>query len=201
MTKELVEKKNIYQRINAVMEEVEYILKGENAGKGLQYRFVSHDQVTGKLHRPMTKHGIVMLTDVVELSRDGNRTTMRIAVTFVNIDNPEERFTIHSHGDGVDNSDKSIGKCISYAVKYALLKTFCLETGDDVEKDNISHIPTSHETITTDELSSIELAINGYEDIREIILSHLGNLKNLRRDKYIPAMNWIAKMIEQKRTA
>ena len=77
---------NIYQRINAVMKDVEYIKKGDKAAKGLPYKFVGHDIVTGTLHGPMQRHGIVMITDIVELKQDGNRTVVRLAISFVNID-------------------------------------------------------------------------------------------------------------------
>ena len=41
-------------------------------------------------------------------------------------------------GYGIDPADKGIGKAISYSFKYALLKTFCLETGDDPDQDQSS---------------------------------------------------------------
>jgi hypothetical protein len=49
------------------------------------------------------------------------------------MDNPADRFTSEGFGYGTDNSDKGVGKSFSYAVKYALLKTFMIESGDDEE--------------------------------------------------------------------
>jgi len=129
--------KNIYQRINAVMQEVDYIQKGEKKVAG-QYRFVSHDQVTAALHGPMTKHGIVCTSSIVEMKQDGNRTEVKLEVSFINIDNPVDRLWVTYYGYGIDTSDKGIGKAVSYAFKYALLKTFCLETGDDPDQDQAS---------------------------------------------------------------
>lgn len=126
--------KNIYQRINAVMQEVDYIQKSEKKVAG-QYRFVSHDQVTAALHIPMTKHGIVVKSDMVEMKQDGNRTEVKLKVTFVNIDDPSDYFDVFYYGYGIDTSDKGIGKAVSYAFKYALLKTCLLETGDDPDQD------------------------------------------------------------------
>jgi len=56
-------------------------------------------------------------------------------VTFVNSEAPNDSFTVKYPGYGVDGGDKGPGKAISYAFKYALLKTFCLETGDDPDQD------------------------------------------------------------------
>ncbi len=133
-TKEPKKILNIYQRINAVMQEVDYIQKGEKKVAG-QYRFVSHDQVTAALHGPMTKHGMVCKSSIDEMKQDGNRTEVKLKVTFINIDEPTDNFDVFYYGYGIDTSDKGIGKAVSYAFKYALLKTFCLETGDDPDQD------------------------------------------------------------------
>ena len=126
--------KNIYQRIVSIMGELDYIQKGSNKVNG-QYRFVSHDQVTAKIHPLLVKHGVVVIPTVEEFSQDNNRTIVKLRVYFVNQDNSADAFYINTIGYGLDSSDKGPGKAISYAYKYALLKTFCLETGDDPDND------------------------------------------------------------------
>jgi hypothetical protein len=133
--------KNIYQRINAVMAEVDYLQKSDKKVAG-QYRYVSHDMVTGLLHGPLTKHGIAVVPKVKEFKQDGNRTEMMVEVDFVNVDDPKDLFTVQYLGYGIDQADKGPGKAMSYACKYALLKVFCLETGDDPDNDqNVKHEP------------------------------------------------------------
>ena len=53
--------------------------------------------------------------------------------TFVNIDNPDEKFTATVQAHANDNGDKAPGKALSYAAKSVLLKVFCLETGENDE--------------------------------------------------------------------
>lgn len=138
----MAEKKlNIYQKINAVMQEVKAIQKEDKKVNG-QYTFVSHDAVSGALHLPLANHGIVMVPTISELKQDGNRTEAKMEIAFVNADDPNDKIVVQYFGYGIDASDKGIGKAVSYAVKYALLKVFCLETGDDVEKENIKHEPS-----------------------------------------------------------
>jgi len=144
-----MEKLNIYQRIVAVMKEVKYVQKSDRKVNNM-YSFVTHDSVTAALHEPMANHGIVMVPTVAELVQDGNRTIIKMEISFINADDPADKITINHYGYGIDPQDKGIGKAISYAVKYALLKLFCLETGDDVEKDSIDYIPK--ETIVNNEL-------------------------------------------------
>lgn len=126
--------KNIYQRILAVMEEVSYVQK-EDKRVNNQYRFVSHDSVTSILHPQFVKHGIVVIPTVLSYKQDVNRTEVELQVEFINADEPKDRISIKSIGYGIDQGDKGPGKAVSYAYKYALLKTFCLETGDDPERD------------------------------------------------------------------
>lgn len=125
---------NIHQRVIGIMSELHYIAKGDKTVNG-QYRFVSHDQVTAKVHPLLVKYGITVIPTVEDMTHEGNRTTVKLLITFVNADNPHDNFTARYISQGIDGGDKGPGKAISYAYKYALLKTFCLETGDDPDND------------------------------------------------------------------
>lgn len=130
------EQRNIYQRISEVQRAVGYVQK-ESKKVNNQYTFVSHDAVVAALRGPMIDNGVVYTVDVQSHMRDGNTTEATVEVTFINADNPDDRFTVHGFGYGVDPQDKGPGKAVSYAVKYVLLKTFALETGDDPERDSL----------------------------------------------------------------
>lgn len=134
---------NIYQRINAVMKEVSYVKKSDKKVNG-QYSFVSHDSVVAALQGPLVNNGIALIPTVADLKQDGNRTVVCMEISLVNIDDPADRVVVTHYGYGIDTQDKGIGKAVSYAVKYALLKLFCLETGDDVEKDSIEYKPAEN---------------------------------------------------------
>ena len=54
---------------------------------------------------------------------------------FVNVDDAADFIEVATAGYGIDDQDKGPGKAISYAVKYALLKTLGLESGDDPDED------------------------------------------------------------------
>ena len=132
--------KNIHQRILAVMAEVDYVAKGDRKVNN-QYTFVGHDAVTARLHPMFVKHGIAVVPTVTSTNQDGNRTEICLSTTFINADDPKDTVHVGMVGYGIDPQDKGPGKAISYAYKYALLKLFALETGDDPEKDLIDHKP------------------------------------------------------------
>lgn len=172
---------NIFQRINAVMKEVDYIQKGDKKVAG-QYKFVSHDQVTAALHGPMTKHGIACIPTIESLTQDGNRTEVRLHVCFVNIDDPADRFIVTYYGYGIDTSDKGIGKAVSYAFKYAMLKTFCLETGDDPDQDQAAkyepkiEAPPEPAKMSTTQVRVLTQAIGDDIALHEKIMGFLKNI-------------------------
>lgn len=125
---------NIFMKILSIMGELDYIEKGDKTVNG-QYRFVSHDQVTKQIHHLLVKYKVNPIPSVKEIKQDNNRTIVNLAVTFVNAERPTDLFTVEFPGYGVDSGDKGPGKAISYAYKYAILKTFNIATGDDPDKD------------------------------------------------------------------
>ncbi len=131
---------NIYERMHKIMKDVSYVQK-EDKKVNNQYKFVAHDAVTAKIRPALLEHGVMAIPSYFDISVDGNRTNCSISMTFVNVDCPTDFFTIPcaGFGQGIDPQDKGAGKAMSYAYKYALLKVFALETGDDPEKDNIDH--------------------------------------------------------------
>lgn len=130
--------KNIYQRILGVMESVHYIQKSDKKVNN-QYSFASHDEVSRVLHPELVKNGIAVIPSIAQWKQDGNRTEVDVDVAFINVDKPDDKFVVRALGFGVDPQDKGPGKAVSYATKYAMLKTFVLETGDDPERDSINH--------------------------------------------------------------
>lgn len=133
---------NIYQRINAVQRAIGYIQKDRSVSTGGgSYKAVSHDAVIALLRPHLIDHGIVVTTALAEQSEfdlplEGSKQRLFRAefyVCFINIDNPKDQVVVTLPSHALDSGDKAPGKAISYATKYALLKTFALETGEDEE--------------------------------------------------------------------
>lgn len=147
---------NIHQRLLAVMKDVSYIQKGGKApDKAGGYKYVKHDQVVAKIRPALIEHGVAVepttKTHEYEVFNEERGRTIytRVCVEtkFINVDNPGDFVSVEYWGYGLDRQDKSIGKAVSYAVKYALLKVLNLETGDDPEMDS-NDVPASAPTST-----------------------------------------------------
>ena len=137
----------IYGRIHAVMADVGRIEKDavheirKDGKKVGQFPYITHDAVSAHIRPAFIKHGIMVLPSITTATNDGNRTELAVSVDFVNVDSPEDKITVRSIGYGVDKGDKGPGKAFSYAVKYAYLKLFMLNSADDIEKDDVAHDP------------------------------------------------------------
>lgn len=139
--------KNIYQRINAVMQEIDYIKKDKKiSGGGANYSAVSHDQVTAMVRDSLVKHGIMIYPEQVRsevlVARDKSKDIAMMLyegeykIHFVNIDDGQDRVTVQIVGHANDNGDKAPGKAVTYATKSAILKVFAIETGENDESRN-----------------------------------------------------------------
>jgi len=142
--------RNLEQRLLAVMAEVGYIQKGGKTESGPRFTYVKHDDVMSAVRPALVKHGVFPYVSTersappVDVGKTSNGNTvwmsnLTISVTFVNVDNPEDLRSVTYPGTGIDTGDKGEGKALSYALKYALLKTFLIESGDDADNES-SHV-------------------------------------------------------------
>lgn len=136
---------NLMQKMAKVMEAVQYLQKDDrvDAGMGKSYRAITEEKVTTTVRAAMLDNGIIMypikmdthVTNETVETKNGPRinrlTHIDVVYRMVNVDDPADSIEIASSGSGVDTQDKGIGKAMTYAYKYALLRTFAIPTGED----------------------------------------------------------------------
>jgi hypothetical protein len=125
---------------------------------------VTHDQVTAMVRDHMVKQSIIsypVLVECTSLQKEPEAKQFRYEATydfiFVNAENPEDKISIRINAHAMDNADKAPGKALSYAKKYAILKLFEIETGDD-EESRYQSAGMDGDTITywIDSIKSLE---------------------------------------------
>lgn len=132
---------NVYQRINEVRKMIGYVQKDKAVSTGGgSYKAVTHDAVTGMIRDALIKQGVVIVPSVTacvfhpkEPDAKQRLYEATYEIEFVNIDEPTDRIVSKQSAHALDNGDKAPGKAQSYATKYAILKIFNIETGDDEE--------------------------------------------------------------------
>ena len=136
--------RTIYERINAVMQDVEYVQKTSEVKSGDgKYKAVTFDQLVSVARKSLVKNRVLVIpetikTELVQL-RDLQAGIKQhfysgdYNVHFINVDDPANKITIPVNAHGLDSGDKAPGKALTYAVKNATLKLLFLETGENEE--------------------------------------------------------------------
>lgn len=126
---------NIYEKISAIMREVQYLAKDDMVRFGsTEYKALSEEKVTTVMRDQLLKHRLVVYPVSQAASRVGNLTHVDVVYRMINVEDPGEYIEIASCGDGADSQDKGSGKAMTYAFKYMWLRTFALPTGEDPDK-------------------------------------------------------------------
>lgn len=134
----------IFERMHGILADVGAISKTQT-NESFDYKFRGIDDVMNALHPLFAKWGVVMAPEILtrdeRLYQTRNGAAMLAAVLTV-------RFTFHGVagdsigavgvGEGNDSSDKASSKAWQAALKYVLLHTFLIPTGDMAESDNES---------------------------------------------------------------
>lgn len=145
---------NIYEKLLSITSEIKNVSKNLEVGVGKNaYKAVGEADVLFSVKQLEQKYKVysypckreVIDRAILETEKEyngnvtkGNQIFLRIETTyrFVNIENPEEYIDITTYGDGIDTQDKAVGKAMTYADKYALLKAYKIITGDDPDQEH-----------------------------------------------------------------
>jgi len=138
----------IYLKILRVMEQVQYLKKDDTINTGGQgsYKGISEEKVTEEVRKALIANRLIIYpaeqihtrTDTPVTNDKGKIQINRLATVdtryrIVDCDTGEWIETVSS-GTGVDTQDKAVGKAMTYAYKYMILRTFAIPTGEDPDK-------------------------------------------------------------------
>lgn len=126
------ERKNVYERIAEVMKDVKFLAKDKHVTYGsTNYNAISEENVTSSVRKSLIKHGLVIVPVEQNHRREGNLSTVDTKYRIQCIDDKEDYIIAASSGTGSDTQDKGVGKAMTYAYKYLLLRVFAIPTGSD----------------------------------------------------------------------
>jgi len=145
---------NIYEKLSRITMEIATVAKNlqVETGGGKGYKAVSEGDVLAAVKPIEAKYGVYSFPTIRRIVDSGEIVTtktykgelqetkrlfLRVETVyrFINIEKPEEFVDVTVYGDGVDTQDKAPGKAMTYADKYALLKAYKIQTGDDPDRD------------------------------------------------------------------
>lgn len=144
------EKKNIYQKIQAVSLAVRSLSKDMLVGDGKNsYQAVSDFSVTLAVKTAESENGIISIPIKQELQKSESITTInsynkevlkhnviiKMTTRILDLEDPSSFIDIESFGQGWDSGDKGFGKASTYARKTALLNAYKIATGEDPDQE------------------------------------------------------------------
>ena len=157
---------NIYKKMLLATEKINRVAKNLKVGVGQsQYKAVGEADVLeavkpveielGIYSYPLSRR-IIDSNAFTTTSEYNGKTTERVTMflrletvyRFVNTESPEEFIDITTYGDGVDPQDKAVGKAMTYSDKYALLKAYKIQTGDDPDQNASKDMSKNNATNT-----------------------------------------------------
>ncbi|HZG23318.1 MAG TPA: ERF family protein [Chitinophagaceae bacterium] len=175
---------NIYQKLVEVRKAVPY-LKKDNRGE--QYSYTSSSQVVAAIREKMDEFGLLLVPNIIDKNvrtetvefkdKNGNvnkKTTtyfteLTMEFKWINAENPEETMVVPFYAQGVDRAgEKGVGKALTYAEKYYLLKQFNIPT-DEADPDAFQEKVESSkppEMITQEQMDQIQSLAQSYVELR-----------------------------------
>jgi hypothetical protein len=150
--------------------------------------------VTALLRNELIENGIIVVprfirSEVVIVGMTKNETPIiRYAalyeIDFANEEDMTDKVTVPMEAHANDHGDKAPGKAVSYATKYAMLKLFNIETGEDDEG-------RAEPYANTQPLSANQIAIiyelidaTGSDEAKLLAFAKAGSVEEIRPTDY-----------------
>lgn len=145
-----IKKLNLYEKIQAVSNEIKNIEKDMVVGKGTAsaYKAVSDLAVTLAVKDAETKYKLLSVpfkqeivnTEIIRVQgNNGERVqyvdNIKMTIRIIDLEDITQFIDIEAFGKGVDSADKGFGKASTYARKYGLLNAYKIATGEDPDAD------------------------------------------------------------------
>lgn len=136
-------KPSLYAKLAEVMREIGYVEK-RGFNDFHKYAYVTEADLVDAVRAKLAERNVVVIPSLSGIDERGvtnakgkasTITTARVAFTFCDGDSGQTH-TAEWAGAGDDPADKGLYKAYTGAVKYFLMKSFLIPTGDDPEADS-----------------------------------------------------------------
>lgn len=145
---------NLHEKLIEVRKKIPRVSKD---AKNSKYDYVSSSNVLGKIRPLLDEQKILIIPNIVDAKAQYGEKTIFTELTIefhiINAEKTDEKITISWYGQGIDYSgEKGVGKALTYAEKYLLLKLFNIPTdGDDPDGQKPTQPPENKGFPTPDE--------------------------------------------------
>jgi hypothetical protein len=201
---------NLRQKLAEVRRRIGYIQKrGHN--ERFNYSYVTAADIAGSVGDILSELGVIVIPNLENItyeSATGRGETTRMAqvvmaYTFSDVDSGEE-IVAKVAGQGLDSGDKAPYKAMTGALKYALLQSFLLATGDDPEDERMDTrvtTPGSDHPISAEAVRELERLIGETGTDLERVLAYykVPSLAEMNETSYQRAIDVLKRKLGNRR--
>jgi ERF superfamily len=189
---------NLREKFAEVRRRLGYVRKrGHNERHN--YNYVTAADLAGSVGDILAELGVIVIPQLQSISTETPRSSSeriaRIVMNYRFVDaRSGEELTVRVAGEGADAGDKAPYKAMTGALKYALLQSFLLATGDDPEEErtnpaNHSSSPQEHRSeplVTAEEMHELRQLVDdtGTELERVLAYYRLPSLEQMTEGTY-----------------
>jgi len=200
---------NLRQKLAEVRRRIGYLQKrGHN--ERFNYSYVTAADIAGSVGDILAELGVVVIPRLEDISYEsavgrGEATRMArvvMAYTFADVDSGEE-IIAKVAGQGLDPGDKAPYKAMTGALKYALLQSFLLATGDDLEDERADarySAGNPERLINSEEVRELEKLIDDTATELERVLAYykVASLSELTETAYRRALEVLKRKLAKR---
>jgi hypothetical protein len=198
---------NLRQKLAEVRRRIGYVQK-RGFNERNNYSYVTAADLAGAVGDILAELGVVIVPRLESIAYEPVRSNgaeaaraaqVVMAYTFTDVESGDE-ITTKVAGQGLDAGDKAPYKAMTGALKYALLQSFLLATGDDPEDERINHSSGngSERLITPEEGRQLRVLVDETWTELDRVLSYykIKSLEEMRESSYRRAVE----LLNRKRT-
>lgn len=173
-------KMNLHQKLLEIRRSVPYLQK---TNKGHQYSYVSSSDVIGAVREKMDSLGVLLTPRITDTkmsvlkinNRDVIQTELFIDFVWRCVESGEE-LVVPFYAQGTDPHEKGVGKALTYAEKYLLLKQFNIPTDSDDPDYFQQRFDNAPAFITSEQVAELKQMTDELAGLREVPSSNFMNM-------------------------
>jgi hypothetical protein len=197
---------NLRHKLGEVRRRIGYIQKrGYNERNN--YNYVAAADIAGTIGDILAELGVVVIPRLESISYEPHApgrmervARVIMSYTFTDEDSGDE-ITAKVAGEGLDVGDKASYKAMTGALKYALLQSFLLATGDDPEDErgDSRSASGSERLISTEQVGELQNLIDQSGADRDRVLAYykISSLEEMTQASYRRALELLKRKLEK----
>ena len=188
----------IYRKMAEIITAVGSVSKDRTSVGKFSFKYRGIDDVMNALHQAFAESGVFVQQEVLDhtmsqIEGRGIHHIARVRFSFTTTDGSSVQSIIY--GECIENGDKGIGKCMSYALKTCLLQTFLIPTEDESKDPDSTNQPILKSASKAPKNAPQETAGPTLSELKADAIEYFGSFGPLWLEKTQKPVEYYVKLI------